>query len=141
MWRSDAFLRRGLDRCRCCCCGGHLALRRPLSCPPLAAPAVPSSSLSRASVQVCVQRRSSLLTSSYIGLPYILLPHLSRSRTFELVYRGHTAASVRSLRRMTRRGDATRRNATRHAARPRTMLDRIILGLEFSLLRSFYNGH
>lgn len=123
-----------------------LPLRRP-SCPSTSS-FLPSSSrrsffatssLSRASVHVCVQRRrecalslSLSLLISYIGLPYI-----SYFLTYTLVYLPRARLSraqrrVRSLRRMTRRR-ATRRDHAQCSIG-------LSWGPDASLSRSFCNG-
>lgn len=99
MWRSDAFLRRGLDRAVAAVAAAILPfdVLFPALLPPPAVPSPPHLCLARPFKYACngVECALSLLTSSYIGLPYILLPHLY-ARTFpELVYREHSGESAR----------------------------------------------
>lgn len=82
-----------------------------------------TSSLSRASVQVCVQRRSARFSLSWRPLISVYL--ISYFLTYTLVPSPSSfIASTATTSPLVAPDDA----ATRHAARPRTMLDRIILG-------------
>ncbi|TGZ40339.1 hypothetical protein DBV15_10531 [Temnothorax longispinosus] len=128
-------------------CGGldrAAPLWRP-SCPPTSF-FLPSSCsffllISVPRVRVCVSAIAwcacTFLASSYIGLPYILLPHLL---AFLALARASVSGNGERARPLVAPDDAaTRRDAPRRAARPRTMLDRIIMAGPLCL-RPCHNG-